>query len=177
MISIGLSWPFDTAGNLAPASMFRLAGQADRHNWSIESALAWVEPACLWRRLFGRPCLEWMGGVERHGIAASADRNLEALVPYALFENDEQMTRPFRTEREVWEAAEQADLITLGTHGEKILDNNFEIKSCEATPEELTAAPPDIVLPEAHTPDADRGSRTTDQSFSSPAKLKMRTSS
>ena len=60
-------------------------------------------------------------------------------MPYALFEKDEQLTRPFRTEREVWEAAERADLVVAGTHGEKILDNNFEIKPCEATPEELAA--------------------------------------
>src|SRR5262249_48951451 len=52
---------------------------------------------------------------------------LEFIVPYALFEKDERLTRPFRTEREVWEAAEQADLVVAGTHGEKILDNNFEI--------------------------------------------------
>jgi hypothetical protein len=64
---------------------------------------------------------------------------LEFTVPYALFENDERLTRPFRTEREVWEAAEQADLVVAGTRGEKILDNNFEIKPCEATPEELAA--------------------------------------
>lgn len=82
------------------------------------------------------------------------DRDLEPLVPYALFENDEQLTRPFHTEREVWEAAEQADLITLGTHGEKILDNNFEIKPCEATPEELATASLEIVSPDAHPPDS-----------------------
>lgn len=64
---------------------------------------------------------------------------LEFTVPYALFEKDERLTRPFRTEREVWEAAEQADLVVSGTHGEKILDNNFEIKPCEATAEELAA--------------------------------------
>ncbi|MGJ5205087.1 hypothetical protein [Bradyrhizobium sp. HKCCYLR20261] len=93
----------------------------------------------------GRPIGRAPAGREPN---AKADRNLEALVPYALFENDEQLTRPFRTEREVWEAAEQADLITFGTHGEKLLDNNFEIKSCEASPEELATVPPDIVLPE-----------------------------
>jgi hypothetical protein len=65
---------------------------------------------------------------------------LEFIVPYALFEKDERLTRPFRTEREVWEAAERADLVVAGTHGEKILDNNFEIKPCEATPEELATA-------------------------------------
>nr|WP_041756695.1 hypothetical protein [Bradyrhizobium sp. ORS 278] len=86
-------------------------------------------------------------------------------MPYALFENDERLTRPFRTEREVWEAAEQADLVTLDTHGEKVLDNNFEIKPCEATADELAAAGPDIVLPAARD-DAAGGTsplRTTSQ--------------
>jgi hypothetical protein len=109
-------------------------------------------------------------------IAASTYRDLEALVPYALFENDEQLTRPFRTEREVWEAAEQADLLTFGTHGEKILDNNFEIKSCEATPEELTAVPPDIVLPRAHAPDSASGNGSADRQLASPQKMKTETS-
>lgn len=68
-------------------------------------------------------------------------------MPYALFENDERMTRPFRTERDVWEAAERADLVTLGTHGEKILDDNFEIKPCEATPDELAAPEQEIIFP------------------------------
>lgn len=67
-------------------------------------------------------------------------------MPYALFENDERMTRAFRTERDVWEAAERADLVTLGTHGEKVLDDNFEIKPCEATPDELAAPEQEIVF-------------------------------
>jgi hypothetical protein len=75
----------------------------------------------------------------------------EFIVPYALFENDERLTRPFRTEREVWEAAEQADLVVAGTHGEKILDNNFEIKPCEATPEELATPRSEILFPERAT--------------------------
>jgi hypothetical protein len=70
------------------------------------------------------------------------------IVPYALFEKDERLTRPFRTEREVWEAAEQADLVVAGTHGEKVLDNNFEIKPCEATPEELAVPRSEILFPD-----------------------------
>jgi hypothetical protein len=66
--------------------------------------------------------------------------DLEYAVPYALFENDERLTRPFRTEREVWEAAERADLTTTDWHGGKVLDNNFEIKPCEANPDELFVA-------------------------------------
>jgi hypothetical protein len=60
-------------------------------------------------------------------------------VPYALFENDDRLTRPFRTEREVWEAAERADLTTTDSQGGKVLDNNFEIKPCEASPDEVFA--------------------------------------
>ncbi|GLH75619.1 hypothetical protein SSBR45G_05270 [Bradyrhizobium sp. SSBR45G] len=84
-------------------------------------------------------------------------------MPYALFENDERLTRPFRTEREVWEAAEQADLVTLDHHGEKVLDNNFEIKPCEATADELAAAGQDIIIPDAREQDATSDKRTAQQ--------------
>lgn len=80
----------------------------------------------------------------------------ECVVPYALFENDERLTRPFRTEREVWEAAERADLVTIGTHGEKILDNDFEIKACEATPDELAAPHHEIVFTKSEREDTGR---------------------
>jgi hypothetical protein len=176
-MSIEFSWPFDTAGNHARSTMFRRDALTDRHNWSIGSTppLAWNSSQM---QPFVRACRsEWSGGVGRRGIVAATDRDLEALVPYALFENDEQMTRPFRTEREVWEAAEQADLITFGTHGEKILDNNLEIKSCEATPEELTAVPPDVVLPEAHAPDSASGNGSADLPLPSPQKTKTEASS
>ena len=86
---------------------------------------------------------------------------LEFIMPYALFEKDERLTRPFCTEREVWEAAEQADLVVAGTHGEKILDNNFEIKPCEATPEELVPTRPDIVFPELVREDTPAGNRSS----------------
>jgi hypothetical protein len=91
---------------------------------------------------------------------------LEFIVPYALFENEERLTRPFRTEREVWEAAEQADLVVPGTHGEKILDNNFEIKPCEATPEELAPVRSEILFPEGVIEDPRKSS--FDPKLSSP---------
>jgi hypothetical protein len=78
--------------------------------------------------------------------------DLEFAVAYALFENDERLTRPFRTEREVWEAAERADLTTTDPHGGRVLDNNFEIKPCEASPDELFATNgQDIFFPERTT--------------------------
>jgi hypothetical protein len=97
-------------------------------------------------------------------------------VPYALFENDERLTRPFRTEREVWEAAERADLITVGTRGEKVLDNNFEIKPCEAAPEELAGAPQDTVFPERVTGESQRNGSVETQLPSRQFKTKERSS-
>jgi hypothetical protein len=71
-------------------------------------------------------------------------------LPYALFENEDRLTRPFGTEREVWEAAERADLIVVDSHGEKTLDNNFEIKPCDAAPDEIVPSgqDQDITFPE-----------------------------
>ncbi|CCE08700.1 conserved hypothetical protein [Bradyrhizobium sp. STM 3843] len=89
-------------------------------------------------------------------------------MPYALFENDERLTRPFRTEREVWEAAERADLVTLGTHGEKILDNDFEIKPCEATPDELALPHPDIVFANGEPEEPTERNGSPDPRFPSP---------
>ncbi|MGJ5180440.1 hypothetical protein ACQR16_24735 [Bradyrhizobium oligotrophicum] len=86
-----------------------------------------------------------------------ADCDQELLVPYALFENDERLTRAFRTEREVWDAAEQADLVTFDPHGEKVLDNNLEIKPCEVAPDELAGAGDDLVMPKTRDADASRG--------------------
>ena len=80
----------------------------------------------------------------------------ETAVPYALFENNEQLTRPFRTEREVWEAAERADLTTTGANGEKMLDNNFEIKPCTATAEELKKPPQETIFPERANAEPER---------------------
>ena len=103
-------------------------------------------------------------------------------MPYALFESDERLTRPFRTEREVWEAAERADLITIGTHGEKILDNNFEIKPCDAAPEELVGSgrligsDGEIIFPERRSePDAPIGPFKESQTL--PPRVKTETTS
>jgi hypothetical protein len=86
----------------------------------------------------------------------------EPVVPYALFENDERLTRPFRTEREVWEAAERADLTVSGADGERILDNNFEIRPCDATPDELTVADQNIRFPDHRLEQNSSGSDSAD---------------
>ena len=98
-------------------------------------------------------------------------------MPYAIFEHDERLTPAFRTEREVWEAAEQADLITLDTHGEKILDNNFEIKSCDVPPEELADSGSGLVLPDARDANLVPGNRSAEPLSPSPRKTTSERSS
>jgi hypothetical protein len=71
---------------------------------------------------------------------------LETVMPYALFEDDERLTRSFATEQEAWEAAERAGLVELGAHGEKILDNHLEIRPCEFSPDEVTDPGSDFIL-------------------------------
>ena len=89
-------------------------------------------------------------------------------MPYALFENDDRLTRPFRTEREVWEAAARADLTTTDSQGGKVLDNNFEIKPCEASPDELFATNgqeingQDIVFPDRSMDNSGQGRAVPD---------------
>ncbi len=68
-------------------------------------------------------------------------------MPYALFEDDERLTRSFPTRQEVWKAAEHAGLVVPGTDGELILDDHFEIKPCEADPgEEVINPGSDFIL-------------------------------
>lgn len=55
-------------------------------------------------------------------------------MPYALFEDNERLTRSFPTRQEVWDAAERAGLVVPGPDGVKILDDNYEIKPCENPP-------------------------------------------
>jgi hypothetical protein len=94
--------------------------------------------------------------------------DLEYTVPYALFENNERLTRPFRTEDEVWEAAERADLLTTDSHGARVLENNFEIKPCEARPEEFIASGQDFFFPERGS-DAITARRTSLETVPTPA--------
>ena len=49
---------------------------------------------------------------------------------FALFEDGERVTSIFPTRDEACEAAERADLVETGPHGEKFLDNNLEIRPC-----------------------------------------------
>ena len=66
---------------------------------------------------------------------------------YAVFEEDERLTRVFASEQEAWEAAERAGLVETTTSGKKILENHLEIRFCIGEPEEDVSAGADFRLP------------------------------
>ena len=55
-------------------------------------------------------------------------------MPYALFENDDKLSRSFPTRNEVWEHADIAGLVT-DDNGKPTLDDHYTIKPCPADPE------------------------------------------
>ncbi|MEH2509100.1 hypothetical protein V1291_000454 [Nitrobacteraceae bacterium AZCC 1564] len=69
-------------------------------------------------------------------------------MPYALFSNDEKISKAFPTEHEVWIHADEAGLvIDVQSDGNKeqskrVLDQDYEIKPCEADAPSETAPTP-----------------------------------
>lgn len=63
-------------------------------------------------------------------------------MPYALFCNDAKLSKTYPTEADVWKLARQSGLVVDAVSEEErpaprpVLDNDYEIKSCAADPEE-----------------------------------------
>lgn len=55
---------------------------------------------------------------------------------YAVFEDNERMTRIFATEQEAWAAAERAGLVETDADGNRLLEDHLEIRFCDGEPEE-----------------------------------------
>ena len=59
-------------------------------------------------------------------------------MPYALFCNDAQISKAYPSEADVWKLAQRSGLVVdVGTDDERqgprrVLDNDYEIKSCRA---------------------------------------------
>ncbi len=59
-------------------------------------------------------------------------------MPYALFTNDEQISKAYKTEHEVWKKADEAGLVVDVTseeekaHPKRVLDEDYSIKPCPA---------------------------------------------
>jgi hypothetical protein len=62
-------------------------------------------------------------------------RKKESSVPYALFENDDQLSRSFPTLNEVWKHADIAGLV-VDDNGEPKLEDHYSIKPCTADPKQ-----------------------------------------
>jgi hypothetical protein len=58
------------------------------------------------------------------------------VMPYAVFEDNERLTRVFTSEQEAWAAAERAGLVETAPDGKKVLDDHLEIRPCNAEPHE-----------------------------------------
>ena len=56
-------------------------------------------------------------------------------MPYALFENEFRLSRPFPTATDVWRCAEDCGLLVDDGRGEPRLDDGYSIKPC--APEDL----------------------------------------
>lgn len=57
-------------------------------------------------------------------------------MPYAMFEDEERLTRSFATRREACDAAERAGLVEIGPDGTKLLYDHLEIRPCVDEPQE-----------------------------------------
>ncbi len=68
-------------------------------------------------------------------------------MPYALFENDEKMSRAFPTEADVWRRAEEAGLVSTGLEGAKTLDEGLVVKPCAPDPDEPGEPAEDWIMP------------------------------
>ena len=66
-------------------------------------------------------------------------------MPYALFDQNERLTRSFPTEQDVWDAADRADLVVTGPDGARMLEDNYEIRPCADTHDEGTDPGSDFI--------------------------------
>jgi hypothetical protein len=63
-------------------------------------------------------------------------------MPYALFTNNEQISKAYKTEHEVWKKADEAGLVVdvaseeEKSHPKRVLDEDYCIKPCPADIEE-----------------------------------------
>ena len=65
-------------------------------------------------------------------------------MPYAVFEDDERLTRTFATEQEAWDAAESAGLVETAADGTRVLEDHLNIRFCPGEVEESSDADADF---------------------------------
>ncbi|MBR1124231.1 hypothetical protein JQ628_22075 [Bradyrhizobium lablabi] len=63
-------------------------------------------------------------------------------MPYALFSNNDRLSKAYPTEADVWKIARRSGLVVDAVsdeetaHPRPVLDNDYEIKPCQAEPNE-----------------------------------------
>jgi hypothetical protein len=63
-------------------------------------------------------------------------------MPYALFSNDAKLSKTYPTEADVWKLAQRSGLVVDAISEEErtaprpVLDNDYEIRSCQPDPQE-----------------------------------------
>lgn len=81
-------------------------------------------------------------------------------MPYALFSNDAKLSKAYPTEADVWKIAKKSGLVVdVVSEEEKanphpVLDNDYEIRACEAEP---------LEDPDRNKADAERDEQTEPQ--------------
>jgi hypothetical protein len=56
-------------------------------------------------------------------------------MPYAVFEDDQKLSRAFPTEQETLRKADEAGLVVEESNGKPVLDSDLAIKPCSSDPE------------------------------------------
>ena len=67
-------------------------------------------------------------------------------MPYAVFDDDERLTRIFATEQEAWDAAESAGLVETAPDGTRVLEDHLNIRFCTGEVEESDGAGADFKI-------------------------------
>jgi hypothetical protein len=66
-----------------------------------------------------------------HHVEVDSEENP---MPYALFENDDKLSRAFPTEADVWLHADEAGLMTETPAGKRVLEDHYTIRPCPPDP-------------------------------------------
>ena len=56
-------------------------------------------------------------------------------MPYAIFEDDQKLSRAFPTKKEALRKADEAGLVVDESQGKLVLDNDLSIKACPPDPD------------------------------------------
>ncbi|MCS3898412.1 hypothetical protein M2171_007545 [Bradyrhizobium japonicum USDA 38] len=65
-------------------------------------------------------------------------------MPYALFEDDQKLSKEFSSEEEVWTHADDAGLVEV-VDGKTVLEDGYTIQPCKPDDETEIPAPPPAV--------------------------------